>query len=228
MKQYVVFLLTLAAAFNASALTPLETARRILWYGQNALRLELDGKVVWIDPVDVPLTQKADIILLTHDHDDHYSASDVKALSGPNTKVLAGFAGKGLTRMNPGEKAAFGGLTIEAVPAYNVKKSAHPRGKGYCGFVLSTKEIRIYDAGDTERIAEMKKISCDVVLLPLGQTFTMGSVEEAVQAAVDVKAKIAIPVHYAMYEGTEADADRFVSALKQKGVEAFRLKRSAP
>jgi L-ascorbate metabolism protein UlaG (beta-lactamase superfamily) len=228
MKQYFAFFLASAAAFQASALTPLEAANRILWYGQNALRLELDGKVVWIDPVGVPSTQKADIILLTHDHGDHFSASTVKALSGPDTKVLAGFDRNGLTRIKPGEKRSFGGLTVEAVPMYNIKKSAHPRSKGYCGFVLSAGGIRIYDAGDTERIPEMKEIACDVVLLPLGQTYTMGSVEEAVQAALDVKAKVAIPVHYGMYEGTEADADRFVADLRAKGVEAFRLKRLAP
>jgi L-ascorbate metabolism protein UlaG (beta-lactamase superfamily) len=228
MKQYLVSLLSLAAAFQAAALTPSEAAKKILWYGQNALRLELDGKVIWIDPVGVPLSGKADLILLTHDHGDHYSAAAVRALSGPDTKVLAGFDGKSLTRIKPGEKAVFGGLTVEAVPMYNLKKGAHPRSNGYCGFVLSAGGIRIYDAGDTERIPEMKGISCDVVLLPLGQTYTMGSVEEAVQAALDVKAKVAIPVHYGMYEGTDADADRFVEDLKAKGVEAFRLKRPAP
>lgn len=69
----------------------------------------------------------------------------------------------------------------------------------------------------------MSAIACDIAFLPLGQTYTMGSVDEAVRSALDVKAKIAVPFHYGLYEGTEKDADAFVSALTAKGVQALRL-----
>lgn len=55
----------------------------------------------------------------------------------------------------------------------------------------------------------MKDIVCDIALLPLGQTYTMNSVEDAAEAAIDVKAKIAIPFHYGLYEGTEEDSVKF-------------------
>jgi L-ascorbate metabolism protein UlaG (beta-lactamase superfamily) len=216
--------LLLGVAVAAAALTPEEAVKRITWNWQNSLRIELAGKKIWIDPTWVDGSEKADIVLLTHTHSDHFKASVVEKLTGPNTTVLAAFDYTGYTRIKPGESRTLGDLTVEAVPAYNITKaSSHPKGNGWCGFILSGEGVRIYDAGDTELIPEMKTITCDIALLPLGQIYTMNSVEEAVQAALDVKAKIAIPVHFGLYEGTNADADAFISALAAKGVKAQRL-----
>jgi L-ascorbate metabolism protein UlaG (beta-lactamase superfamily) len=219
--------LLLGLAARSMALTPDEELRRISWYGQSSLRIELGGKLIWIDPVGVPVTEKADIILITHGHADHYSAADIKKLSGPATQVFAGFDGSSYTRIKPGDAKRIGDLLIEAVPSYNiVKTQAHPKSALYCGFVLSAEGTRVYDAGDTERIPEMKSIFCDIAFLPLGQTYTMNSVEEAVQSALDVKAKIAVPIHYGLYEGSAKDADTFVAALRVKGIKALRLEKN--
>jgi L-ascorbate metabolism protein UlaG (beta-lactamase superfamily) len=213
-------------AVGCFALTPQEALRKIGWYGQSSLRIELGGKLIWIDPVGVSATEKADIILLTHSHGDHFSKPDIQKLSGPGTIVLAAFDGAGMTRIRPGDVQQFDALGIEAVPAYNVVKTRnHPKSAQWCGFILSAEGVRIYDAGDTERIPEMKDITCDIAFLPLGQTYTMNSVDEAVQAALDVKAKIAIPFHYGLYEGTEKDADAFVAALTAKGFQSLRLEK---
>jgi L-ascorbate metabolism protein UlaG (beta-lactamase superfamily) len=219
--------LALGLAAQSMALAPQDALQRISWYGQSSLRIELGGKLIWIDPVRVSATEKADIILLTHDHGDHYSMADVKKLSGPSTLVFAGFDGSSYARIKPGDVKKIGALGVEAVPSYNITKSEnHPKSAAYCGFVLSGEGVRVYDAGDTERIPEMKSISCDIAFLPLGQTYTMNSVDEAVQSALDVKAKIAVPFHYGLYEGSEKDADAFVAALKAKGVQALRLKKN--
>jgi L-ascorbate metabolism protein UlaG (beta-lactamase superfamily) len=216
----------LGTAAGISALSPDEALGKIAWYGQSSLRAELGGMVVWIDPVNVRARETADLILFTHGHDDHFSKSDIAALSGPKTVVLAGFDGGPFQRIAPGDAKAFGALKVEAVPAYNVKKSRyHPKSSRFCGFILSGEGVRIYVAGDTERIPEMKSISCDLVFLPLGQTYTMNSVDEAVQAALDVKATIAVPYHYGLYEGSAADADAFVAALTAKGVKARRMEK---
>jgi L-ascorbate metabolism protein UlaG (beta-lactamase superfamily) len=217
-------ILALAAA-NAAALGPEELPKMVRWYGQSSLRVEIGGKLVWLDPVKVPVTEKADLILVTHDHGDHYSPEDIKRLSGPGTLVLAGFDGSPFERVRPGDKKVVGELTVEAVPAYNlVKTQFHPKSAGYCGYVLSARGLRVYDAGDTERIPEMGGIACDVAFLPLGQTYTMGSPAEAAQAALDVKARIAVPFHFGLYEGSEADAAEFSRLLKGK-VEVVRLER---
>ena len=213
------------AAANASAFGPEDLARIVRWYGQGSLRIELGGKVIWLDPVKVPVTERADLILVTHDHGDHWSPADVQKLSGPSTVVLAGFDGSGFERIRPGDRKSFGELSVEAVPAYNIVKTQfHPEAAGYCGFILAAGGVRLYDAGDTERIPEMKDLRCDVAFLPLGQTYTMGSVAEAAQAALDVKAGIAVPIHFGLYEGSDADADEFARLLQGK-VRAIRLER---
>ncbi|MBU1063196.1 MBL fold metallo-hydrolase, partial [bacterium] len=92
----------------------------------------------------------------------------------------------------------------------------HPKSKNYLGYVLTIDGVRVYHAGDTERIPEMQQFDCDIALLPLGQKYTMNSVYEAANSALDVKAKIAIPIHYDMFEGKLSDADAFQEILKGK------------
>jgi L-ascorbate metabolism protein UlaG (beta-lactamase superfamily) len=203
--------------------TPAEVARTIRWYGQNSLRVELGGLVIRIDPAYGPVDEAADLILVTHDHGDHYNFDRVEALSGPKTAVLVGFDDPVYDRIRPGEKRHFGAVTVEAVPAYNVTTAHHPKGSAYCGFLLSVPGVCVYVTGDTERIPEMKQISCDIILLPLGQTYTFPSLADAENAVVDTKARVAIPVHYGMYEGSSLDADHFVSDMQARNVDAFRL-----
>ena len=223
-RTYIVLGVLAGVASVAAALTPEEAVKRMDWNYQNSLRIKLADKIVYIDPTWVDGSEKADIVLLTHTHGDHFKADVVQKLTGPQTTVLAAFDREGYVRIKPGDKRTFDGLTIEAVPAYNIKKTSnHPQANQWCGFILSGEGVRIYDAGDTERIPEMKSITCDIALLPLGQTYTMTSVDEAVQAALDVKAKIAIPVHFGLYEGTNADADTFIATLAAKGVKTRKL-----
>jgi hypothetical protein len=86
----------------------------------------------------------------------------------------------------------------------------------FVGYVINVGGVRVYAAGDTERIPEMKTFSVDVALLPLGQGFTMIRVQDAVDAALDLKARIAIPYHYGRGEGTIADGQFFTSTLADR------------
>lgn len=218
-----IILFLAAAAGYAQGTDPLAFAKSIRWYGQDDLRIELAGAVIRVDPVFSPTGEKADIVLVTHPHSDHWAPAAVAKLAGPDTAVLTGFASDGHRRIKPGEEVEVKGIRIKAVPAYNLGSMNHPKAEDWCGFLISGGGLTVYVTGDTNRIPEMKSISCDIVLLPLGQIYTMSSVAEAEQAALDVKAKVAIPVHYGMYEGSDADADAFVSGLKAKSLSALRL-----
>lgn len=200
-----------------------EVARTIGWHGQNDLRIEFGGLVIRVDPVYGPADEVADLILVTHDHGDHYNFDRIEDLSGPSTRVLVGFDEPAYDRLLPGQKRLVGGVTIEAVPAYNLKGTNHPRSSDFCGYLLSAGGLTIYITGDTELIPEMNSITCDIILLPLGQTYTFRSVADAEKAVVATRARVAIPVHYGMYEGSDQDADRFVADLKAKKIDAFRL-----
>ena len=203
---------------------------KIHWFGQSSILIEAGTTRVYIDPVSLKKEDKAGIILVTHDHADHYSLADINRLATDDTTVISPFAirrvrGKHML-LPPGKGVTLNGIAIEAVPAYNVRKTQfHPKASGYVGYIVTVEGQRIYHAGDTERIPEMKRIACDIALLPLGQTFTMNSVDEAVLAALDVKAKIAIPIHFGLYEGSQKDAERFVGELTRKGVESLVLRK---
>lgn len=73
--------------------------------------------------------------------------------------------------------------------------------------------VRIYHPGDTDKIPEMKKIKSDIVFMPLGQTYTMNSLDDAIEVVMDIKPELAIPFHYGIYEGSKEDADKFKQAL---------------
>jgi len=198
-------------------------AEKIEWNSQASIKIRSGNKVIYIDPYRLDEFEKADMIFITHDHGDHLSANDIKKIAGPETRFIvsnvceaklksAGYSN--IKTVNPGDKLKIDNISVEAVPAYNVGKSFHPKKQNHVGFVLTLEGVRIYHAGDTNRIPEMKNFSCDIALVPLGQTYTMNNVEEAVEAIKDVKAKIAIPFHYGGAEGSKEDAVIFRDLLK--------------
>jgi L-ascorbate metabolism protein UlaG (beta-lactamase superfamily) len=189
---------------------------RLHWLGHASFRL--DGPpTIYFDPWKLkgqpPL---ADVILISHEHHDHRSPQDVKRITGPGTVIVASHGAakelRGDVRtLRAGERTTVGEVEIEAVPAYNVNKSYHPKQAGHVGFIVTVGGERIYFAGDTDRIPEMSSVRCDVALLPVGGTYTMDA-EEAAQAAADIGPKVAVPMHWgAGVIGTHADAERFRS-----------------
>ncbi len=198
----------------------------ITWYGQAAVSIQNGDQKIFIDPYELPIDDEADIILITHSHGDHLSIADIKKVSKSGTTIVcpndcradienAGY--KNIVTVTPGDIIKIDGTEILAVPMYNVVKTKfHPKENKWCGYIIDIKGVKIYHAGDTERIPEMKDMECDIALLPLGQTYTMNSVEEAAEAALDTGADIVIPIHYGMYEGTKEDALKFKSLLSGK------------
>ncbi len=189
----------------------------IHWLGHDTFRIEGE-KVIYTDPFQIRKKDTADIILITHEHRDHCSTDDIEMLRGEQTVIVAtpDCAGKvsGDVRfMQPGDRITIDGVVIEAVPAYNTNKKFHPEGTGWVGYIIRINNSRIYLAGDTDRIPEMKGFECDIALLPVSGKYVM-TAEEAVEAAIDINPKVAIPMHYGSIVGTPDDAERFVQGLK--------------
>ncbi len=191
----------------------------IFWLGHDTFRISGE-KVVYIDPYKLSVSDKADIILITHEHFDHCVPEDVAKISTPQTEIVApaecGARLKGRTvhTVKPGDKITAKGVAVEAVPAYNINKFRspgqpfHPKADGKVGYIVTVGGRRVYHAGDTDNIPEMANISCDLALLPVSGTYFM-TAEEAAQAANTIKPAIAIPMHYGAIVGGESDADRF-------------------
>ncbi len=189
--------------------------KRIHWLGHSSFRVETaEGLNIYLDPWRLsPQKHKADLLLISHAHHDHCSPDDVAALLKPDT-IIAGPAsvgaalGRQITTLKPGETAKLAGLTVEAVPAYNIGKKFHPRQDGNLGFIITADGRSIYHAGDTDLIPEMSGIRADIALLPIGGTYTMNPAEAARAAAI-IDPKTAIPMHYGKHVGPYSLADEF-------------------
>lgn len=215
----------------------------IHWLGHDTFKIITGEKIIYTDPFKIKKGDTADIIFITHEHFDHCSPEDVKKIQGPDTVIVAtsDCAGKltgDVRKMKPGSKMVIKGIDIEAVPAYNINKQFHTKDKGWVGYIFTPlkkaideisdrveegtsltgftiERQRIYIAGDTDYIPEMKTFKADIALLPVSGTYVM-TATEAVKAAIDIKPKIAIPMHYNSIVGTEDDAKRFADGLKGK------------
>jgi L-ascorbate metabolism protein UlaG (beta-lactamase superfamily) len=183
---------------------------RLTWLGHASVKITSASTTIYIDPwkIDNP-AQRADIILLTHDHYDHYSQADIKAVSDTSTRVLAPMSAPLVTdRITPGNNMDIKDVSILAMPAYNLGKAFHPRTNGWVGYIVTVGGIKIYHTGDTDRIPEMKGLVVDAAFMPVGGTYTMDA-KEASDAVKDIKTVYAIPIHYGDIVGSRKDAKEF-------------------
>lgn len=147
---------------------------------------------------------KADAVIITHEHGDHFDEEAVKDLSEEGKTVIitnarcAEMLGRGTALANGDATELPGGIKLDAVPAYNYTEGRtmfHPKGRDN-GFVLTIEGLLVYVAGDTEDIPEMAALKdIDVAFLPVNQPYTM-TVEQCVNAAKVIGPKVLIPYHF--------------------------------
>ncbi|MFX1410258.1 MAG: MBL fold metallo-hydrolase [Promethearchaeota archaeon] len=177
----------------------------IFWLGHAAFKIKtFNGRTVYLDPYQIGKgEEKADIIVSTHSHGDHFDSNSIEKIKTDDTVLLGPESITDSLKQFNGQPLELGeifdakDLSIELVPAYNIKKPNHPKGNKWAGIIVRSGDKSIYHAGDTERIPEMKDLAqkeITVALIPCGGTYTM-DFDEATDSAVDIKPKIAIPMH---------------------------------
>ena len=190
------------------------------WLGHSGFRIGVGKASIYIDPYRIAADEpKADLLLITHQHFDHFSIQDLERVRKDTTQVLAPPAVaerlEGNVRsLRPGEvvETDIYGVDVRAVPAYNTSKRDgegrpfHPREAGCLGYELNVRGERIYHAGDTDVIPEMDEVAgVDIALLPVSGVYVMTS-GEAAEAARRIAPKIAVPMHWGEHIGTIDDA----------------------
>jgi L-ascorbate metabolism protein UlaG (beta-lactamase superfamily) len=191
----------------------------LVWLGHDSFRIS-GSVIVYIDPWHIAAgAPAADVILVTHDHFDHFSSDDVARLSKEGTvvvgpsEVTTSLGAEGLT-IAPGETVHVGDVTVTAVPAYNTDKYRepgvvfHPHKDGKVGFIVIVDGVSYYHAGDTDQIPEMDGIDVDVALVPVSGTYVM-TAEEAAAACASFTAGVVVPMHFDTIVGSISDAERF-------------------
>ena len=193
-----------------------------------SIRIEYNGKEIEIDPVrklgnktiDYAAMPKADFVFVTHEHGDHFDKEAIKILSREGTQLImnkrcADMYGPCGVLAN-GQSAQFGDISVDAVPAYNISEGRtqfHPKGRDN-GYILTIDGLRIYIAGDTEDIPEMKDVkNIDIAFQPCNQPYTM-TTEQLVRAAKVIKPKVLFPYHYG-----QTDVSGIASQLKGTGID---------
>jgi len=200
----------------------------ITFIGHASLIFTFNNKVIHVDPfsrlADYSQFPKADIILITHHHGDHFDLNAIEKIKKENTVVILtklcaeNFDG-GIV-MNNGDIEETNGIKIEAVPAYNIVHKRdngepfHPKGEGN-GYVITFGDKKVYVAGDTENTPEMKDMKeIDIAFLPMNLPYTM-TPEMVADAAKSFKPKILYPYHYG-----DTDVSIITDLMKEvKGVE---------
>ena len=189
----------------------------IFWLGHSTIRIDGE-KVIYIDPWKLRDPKEADIILISHSHYDHLSPEDVGKIQKNDTVIIttrdcATELSGDVRVVKPGDVVRIGEIVVEAVRSYNIGKAFHPKENDWLGFVATVMGKRIYYCGDTDFIPEMESISADIVIAPVGGTYTMNA-EEAARAVNMIKPETAIPIHYGDIVGSVEDAERFRGLCK--------------
>jgi L-ascorbate metabolism protein UlaG (beta-lactamase superfamily) len=210
------------AEFEMDVIETVQGPLQIYFIGHGTLMFTFGGKVIHVDPVgreaDYAKMPKADLILITHEHRDHLDPQAMELIRTEKTSIVltevcASKVGGGVVMKN-GEVRNVLGLRIEAVPAYNLVHMRspgvpfHPKGVGN-GYIVTFGKKRVYVAGDTENVPEMKKLrNIDIAFLPMNLPYTM-TPEMVADAAKAFKPTILYPYHYG-----QTDTSRLVELLK--------------
>ncbi|MEK7558826.1 MAG: MBL fold metallo-hydrolase [Patescibacteria group bacterium] len=185
----------------------------INWLGHASFFFEdkSGNKIYFVDPFELgdKKLEKADLIFITHAHYDHFSQEDIDKITKDETVIIAppdilekiSIENSRKIKVEPNKDYETKGFKFSTIPAYNHRpgrEEKHPRRNNWVGYIFELNNKKVYHAGDTDFTDEMRKLkdlNLDVAMMPMGGNFTM-DVDEMIEAANYIVAKVTIPIHY--------------------------------
>lgn len=191
-------------------------------FKQSSIKIVKD-KIIYFDPYKMDKEfHDADIIFITHDHYDHFDINSIKKVMSNKTYIVIPetlsnsvseiFDSEKIKVVLPFNDYVVDDISFSTIPSYNINKQFHPKSNNWLGYLVNIDNKTYYIMGDTDDIPEARNVSCDVLFIPIGGTYTM-DYKEAVNFTNYIKPKIAIPIHYAEVVGTFDDAMSFINNL---------------
>lgn len=190
----------------------------LTFYTHASIAVQAGGQRIYIDPagnIDWANEPKADLVLITHSHGDHFNADAIKSLNGTGD----------FKQMKPGESIdQTAGIHVDAVPAYNITEghlNFHPKERGDAGYILTIGGTRIYVAGDTEDNEDVLALKdIDVAFLPVNQPYTM-TVGQCARVIGSMRPAIFYPYHFG---GSGAPTDLEALKAAVEGMTEMRIR----
>lgn len=202
---------------------------RISFFAHASVAIEYEGRYIYVDPVvahaDYASLPKADVILVTHSHYDHFDMEAIETIYTSETHILLdktsaeGFQGNCFTMLPGATAEPFRDIKVEAVAAYNTSEHQlqfHPKEREDCGYIITIDDaVRIYISGDTEPTDELRALKdIDIAFICVNQPYTM-TPEQAVEAVRAIKPKIYYPYHYGQVD-EPTDVEALAEMLKEE------------
>jgi L-ascorbate metabolism protein UlaG (beta-lactamase superfamily) len=200
--------MTAREVFETDAITTAKGDLKITFFGHASLLFEFERMMIYIDPVgeqaDFSLMPKADLVFITHQHQDHFDRAAIELLRKKDTQIFLTAACPALPSsrvLKNNDRIGVHGIDIAVVPAYNIVHMRetgvpfHPRGEGN-GYVFTFAGLAVYVAGDSEDIPEMAGLkNIAVAFLPMNLPYTM-TPEMVAKAARSFKPRMLYPYHF--------------------------------
>ena len=182
------------------------------------------GEDIFIDPYNIKGGYKAKVILITHNHYDHFSPKDIDKIISKDTLFIAPvdvaeelkklYKNK-VIALKPYQEVTLDEIKVETFPSYNVNKNFHKKEYNWLGYKIDYRDLIYTILGDCDENEDNRKIKCDVLLLPIGGFYTMDGVE-AGRLAKKIAPKLAIPTHYNLIVGSKKEEADFIRELDGK------------
>ena len=177
---------------------------------------------IYVDPFNISDNSvKASYIFITHSHYDHLSLEDIKKIVVDKTificpsdveKELKKHYKNKIVIVSPGKQYRIDEMSFSTFSSYNIRKPFHPKSNGWVGYVIEHNGIRYSILGDTDLTDEVKQISCDVLFVPIGGTYTM-DYKTGAELTNLIRPKVVVPVHYNGIVGSKNDEKEFIKLL---------------